>query len=451
MSVSIKIKLDDNKDDFELKVDKSATVADVIAAISARQQCPNERITIRSEGIPLSRKSTIKGLDFSVALHASLDQPEAIIVAQDLPSLESMERESVTIVKKKIESPAVEHFISTVDRFPVGYWVETKIKNSFLSEGEDNDQWCMGKVIKDTRPGYVLDIFENYKYFMPPTVQAADDEVRRAKRQSLRLIQLKSDEKFSDEEYSMLDLKTDSGAENQQVAGIGKKSNPRKVRRARTYEINVRRRRARSRDFNRGVTADSQKKKATTPRWNRGRRATGIPFGSARQSVRIEELSRAYHSMVKEYVNKFPDIEPSEIKTYIRLFRKELDIKRKGTISKEELSKWIKENNINLKESSLDELLKSLDIQEGGVNMENFIDIICSAKVGTKGREVRELFKSFDTDGSGGITIKELRLGLKKLFKQDISDDRLEQMVKEADSTGTGEICFKDFKRMMLR
>jgi len=452
MSVSIKIKLDDNKDDFELKVDKSATVADVIAAISARQQCANERITIRSEGVPLSRKSSIKELDINVALHASLGQPEVIIVAQDLPSFEerSRERASVTIDKKKNESPAVEIFESTVDRFPVGRWVETKIKNSLLSEGEDNDQWCIGKVIKDTRPGYILEIFESYKYFMPSKVQAADDEVRRAKRQSLRLIKLKSDEKTSDEEDSMFDLKTDSGADNPKVAGKGKKDARRKARRARTYEINVRRR-ARSRDFNRRVSADSHKKKASTPRWNRGRRATVVPSSSAPESVSSEDLSRAYHSIEKEYVKKFPDIEPSEIKTYIRLFRKELDIWKMGRITKEKLSKWIKENKINLKESSLDEMLKSLDIQDGRVNMENFIDIMCSAKVGTKGRELRELFKSFDTDGNGAISIEELRLGMKKLFKQDIPDDRLEQMVKEADSTGTGEICFKDFKRMMLK
>jgi len=449
MSISIKIKLDDNQDDFELKVDKSATVADVIAAISARQQCPNERITIRSDGMPLSRKSTIKGLDFNVALHASLDQPEAIIVAQNLPSLQepSRDRKSVTIEKEK--RLPVENFNSTVNRFPVGYWVETKIKNSLFNEGENNDQWCMGKVIKDTRPGYILDIFESYKYFMPSTVHAADDEVRRAKRQSLRIVKIKSDEKISDEEDSKFDLKTNSDAANPKVAGTGKKDALRKVRRAQTWEINVRRR-ARSRDFDQKVSGDSQKKKVTMPRWNRGRKSTGMPTRITPQSVSVEELSRTYHVMVKEYVKKFPDIEPSEIKSYIRLFRRELDIKKKGTITIQELSKWIKDNEINLKESNFDQMLKSLDIQ-GGVNMENFIDIICSAKVGPQGREVRELFKSFDTGGSGAITIEELRSGLKKLFKQDISDDRLEQMVKEADSTGTGEICFKDFKKMMLR
>lgn len=152
---------------------------------------------------------------------------------------------------------------------------------------------------------------------------------------------------------------------------------------------------------------------------------------------------------MNECIKKFPDIDPEEIKAYIRLFRSELDIKKKGAITKEELSKWIKDNKIDLKEATLDEMLKSLDIKDGAVNMEHFIDIICSAKVGTKGREVRELFKSFDLDSNGVITAEELKLGLKKLFNQDISDDKLLHMVKQADSSGTGTICFKDFKRMM--
>jgi len=58
-------------------------------------------------------------------------------------------------------------------------------------------------------------------------------------------------------------------------------------------------------------------------------------------------------------------------------------------------------------------------------------------------------FKMFDKDGNGKISADELRevLGTDEAFMHDIS--YWEQMVKEADLNGDGEIDYNEFIKMM--
>lgn len=64
--------------------------------------------------------------------------------------------------------------------------------------------------------------------------------------------------------------------------------------------------------------------------------------------------------------------------------------------------------------------------------------------------ELREKFDFFDTDGSGTITKKELKKGLKKL-KTDCNSKILKAMIKDADTNGDGEIDFEEFKEIILQ
>ncbi len=59
-----------------------------------------------------------------------------------------------------------------------------------------------------------------------------------------------------------------------------------------------------------------------------------------------------------------------------------------------------------------------------------------------------QAFKVFDKDGDGYITGVELKLVMKQLG-EDLSDEQLADMMREADNNGDGRIDFSEFCKMM--
>ena len=57
-----------------------------------------------------------------------------------------------------------------------------------------------------------------------------------------------------------------------------------------------------------------------------------------------------------------------------------------------------------------------------------------------------EEFNALDTDGSGTLTLDEIRAGL-RLKGLPCSEDALEQFMRQADTDGDGQISFHEFVR----
>lgn len=64
--------------------------------------------------------------------------------------------------------------------------------------------------------------------------------------------------------------------------------------------------------------------------------------------------------------------------------------------------------------------------------------------------EMREAFQIFDSDGNGKITSEELRLIMENLGEK-LTDEEIDDMVKEADIDGDGEINYEEFVKMMFK
>ena len=64
--------------------------------------------------------------------------------------------------------------------------------------------------------------------------------------------------------------------------------------------------------------------------------------------------------------------------------------------------------------------------------------------------ELLKAFQLFDDDGTGTITIKNLRRVAKELGEQ-MSEEELQEMIDEADRDGDGEINQDDFLRIMKK
>ncbi|KAL7554288.1 hypothetical protein ACHAWF_017738 [Thalassiosira exigua] len=62
--------------------------------------------------------------------------------------------------------------------------------------------------------------------------------------------------------------------------------------------------------------------------------------------------------------------------------------------------------------------------------------------------EMIKTFSYFDSDGSGKISFEKLKR-VANTLGENVSDDLLEEMINEADRSGTGEVCQEDFIRIM--
>ena len=63
-------------------------------------------------------------------------------------------------------------------------------------------------------------------------------------------------------------------------------------------------------------------------------------------------------------------------------------------------------------------------------------------------QEIKEAFDLFDTDGSGSIDAKELKVAMRALGFEP-SKDEVKRMMAEADREGTGKVDYKDFADLM--
>lgn len=63
--------------------------------------------------------------------------------------------------------------------------------------------------------------------------------------------------------------------------------------------------------------------------------------------------------------------------------------------------------------------------------------------------ELMECFQNFDRDGDGKLNAKELKYTLLTLGEK-LSDDEIDEIINEIDSTGEGSITYQDFVKLML-
>uniref|UniRef100_A0AAZ3PAD7 EF-hand domain-containing protein n=1 Tax=Oncorhynchus tshawytscha TaxID=74940 RepID=A0AAZ3PAD7_ONCTS len=65
-------------------------------------------------------------------------------------------------------------------------------------------------------------------------------------------------------------------------------------------------------------------------------------------------------------------------------------------------------------------------------------------------QEIREAFELFDTDASGHIEVKELKVAMRALGFEPKKEE-IKRMITEADKDGTGKISFSDFLTVMTQ
>ena len=62
--------------------------------------------------------------------------------------------------------------------------------------------------------------------------------------------------------------------------------------------------------------------------------------------------------------------------------------------------------------------------------------------------EIREAYRVFDKERTGGIAVSEMRLILSNL-PEKLSDEEIEEMLRTADKDGNGYFTYDEFRMMI--
>ncbi|KAL4486032.1 hypothetical protein ABPG72_003966 [Tetrahymena utriculariae] len=139
----------------------------------------------------------------------------------------------------------------------------------------------------------------------------------------------------------------------------------------------------------------------------------------------------------------------SEIIELGKLF-KQLDKNNDGVLTIEEITAGL--NKLDSKQSKeIESIISSMDTDGSGtINYTEFIAASMDKSIYMKEEKLLHAFKMLDLDGSGKISKDELKsvLGTDEQYK-DLNDEYWENMIKEADKNGDGEIDYSEFVEMM--
>lgn len=143
-------------------------------------------------------------------------------------------------------------------------------------------------------------------------------------------------------------------------------------------------------------------------------------------------------------------ISKSEKEKLAQMF-KLLDTNGDGKLSKNEIMDGYEEHfGKLLNEDEVDKLFNDVDTDKSGfIDYSEFIVATMNQKKNLSEEKLTAAFKLFDTDGNGTISPAELKEVLSS--SGQISDETIEEILKQADENNDGEIEYDEFVEMMKK
>jgi calmodulin len=133
----------------------------------------------------------------------------------------------------------------------------------------------------------------------------------------------------------------------------------------------------------------------------------------------------------------------NEFKTAFSLFDKDGD----GTITAKELDTVMRSIGQNPTEAELKDMINEVDVDGNGtIDFDEFLTLMALKMKDTDTEEeLIEAFKVFDRNGNGLISAADLRNVM-----MNLTDEEINEMIREADLDGDRHINYEEFVRMML-
>lgn len=137
----------------------------------------------------------------------------------------------------------------------------------------------------------------------------------------------------------------------------------------------------------------------------------------------------------------------AEMKEAFALFDKDGD----GKITVEEIKAVIISMGQTPSDEEAQEMMQNMDKDGNGtVEFEEFLEMMSKrgSSDETVEAEMKEAFEIFDKDKNGYITRDELQDVMKSLG-EELSQEQLDEMMRECDLNGDNKVSFKEFVKMM--
>jgi len=140
--------------------------------------------------------------------------------------------------------------------------------------------------------------------------------------------------------------------------------------------------------------------------------------------------------------------EIEEIKEAFDLF----DTDGSGTIDPKELKSAMESLGFEAKNQTIYQMISDLDKDgSGAIDFDEFLDMMTARLSDKDSRDdINKVFRLFDDEKAGYITIKNLRRVAKELG-ETMTDEELLEMVERADSDGDGKVTPEDFYNIMTK
>ncbi|WOL19637.1 calmodulin-1-like [Canna indica] len=122
-----------------------------------------------------------------------------------------------------------------------------------------------------------------------------------------------------------------------------------------------------------------------------------------------------------------------------------------GCITLDELATVIKSLGQNPTEEELQEMIQEVDADGSGtIEFGEFLNLMArKMKESDVEDELIEAFKVFDKDQNGYISATELSNVMINLGEK-LTDEEVDQMIREADLDGDGQVNYEEFVRVMM-
>merc|ERR1712029_657236 len=154
-----------------------------------------------------------------------------------------------------------------------------------------------------------------------------------------------------------------------------------------------------------------------------------------------KNITMAGHSMLSLLWEKLTKEEISQWKNAF----KEFDIDGDGTITGEELGKYIGKLGEKFSEQEIQALIQIFDANgDGKLNYEEFLEMMTL----TEEKAMIKAFKMYDKDGDNSISYDDVKQSMTILGEKH-QGRRMSQMIKEADTDGDGKISLEEFKAVL--